>query len=53
MHAYPPSNFRFAESFFEESRGLQAAMLQFHTIKSNSGWMSHAEQYTRIERICH
>jgi hypothetical protein len=28
-------------------------MLQLHTIKFNSGWISHAGQYTRPKRNCH
>jgi hypothetical protein len=46
MHPDTPSDLGFAEPFLEEPRRLHATPLQLDTVKSYSGWMSHAGKYT-------
>jgi hypothetical protein len=47
MDADLPCNFCFAQSLFEESRGLHTALFQLDTINFDTGRISHAGQYTR------
>ena len=53
MHADPTRDIGFADIVLEQARRLQASPLQLHAIDRDTGWMSHASDYTRFSAVCH